>query len=233
MAERQISRPVATLPGCEEAIGYVFKDPALLQSALTHSSMAMTRSASNERLEFLGDSVLSLVVVDELFHTRPDYDEGMMTQVKSYVVSRAACARYSEELDLKRFLKLNRNIRNGQKLPLNILADAFESLIAAIYIDGGYETAREFVLRFLKPEIQRVIAGELQSSAKSDLQQLVQQGGGGTPIYRVLDEQGPEHARSFQIAVEIGGQRYPAAWGASKKLAESSAAQLALDALRQ
>jgi ribonuclease-3 len=110
-----------------------------------------------------------------------------------------------------------------------MLADAFESLVAAVYLDSDYATARDFVLRFLRPEIERVLKEDLLNSTKSKLQMIAQRVFGGMPNYRILDEQGPDHARSFQIVVEIGHRRFEPAWGASKKKAESMAAQNAID----
>lgn len=227
-SEATISREQEILEECQEVIGYRFQKPDLLRSALTHTSGANTRAASNERLEFLGDAVLGLVTVEQLFLRFPDYQEGEMTKVKSAVVSRTACARFSQELDLGSFLFLGRGMKINSALPSNLLADVFESLIAAIYLDGGMQAVEPFLLRFVNPEIDRVVSDAANSNYKSLLQQVAQREFGGTPRYSVLDEQGPDHARSFKIAVVIDGHRYPAAWGQNKKMAESRAAQNAL-----
>jgi ribonuclease III len=216
---------------CQEVIRYTFSKPELLRAALTHTSGANTRLASNERLEFLGDAILGLITVEQLFVRFPEYQEGDMTKIKSAVVSRTACARFSQELDLGDFLFLGRGMKTTAILPSNLLADVFESLVAAIYLDGGMDAVKPFVLRFINEEIDRVVRDAANNNYKSLLQQVAQREMGGTPRYQVLDEQGPDHARSFKIAVVIGGQRYPSAWGQNKKIAESRAAQNALAAM--
>ncbi|QVL30516.1 ribonuclease III [Telmatocola sphagniphila] len=216
----------------ENILGYKFQRRELLVAALTHTSGANTREHSNERLEFLGDAVLGLVVVEELYLQHPNFHEGMMTKIKSAVVAKEACIKFSEQLELARFMILGRAIRSNPKIPGNVLADAFESLVAAVYLDSNFAVARDFILKFLKPEIDRVLKDEdLLNAAKSNLQQLCQKKFCQTPTYRVLDEQGPEHSRSFQVVVEVGDRRFKPAWGPSKKKAEALAAQNALDEL--
>src|SRR6478609_3610532 len=127
------------LADCQEAIGYKFRKPEMLRSALTHTSGANTRLASFERLEFLGDAVLGLVCVEQLYRRFPEYQEGDMTKVKSAVVSRATCARFSLVLRLGDFLFLGRGMRPNGELPSNMLADVFEAIVGAIYLDGGME----------------------------------------------------------------------------------------------
>ena len=227
-SELTTSREQEILDECQEAIGYRFQKPELLRAALTHTSGANTRAASNERLEFLGDAVLGLITCEQLFLRFPDYQEGEMTKIKSAVVSRLACARFSKELGLGDFLFLGRGMKVGVELPANLLADVFESMVAAIYLDGGMEVAHPFVVRFINPEIDLVVRDVANSNYKSLLQQVAQREFGGTPRYQVLDEQGPDHSRAFKIAVVIDGHLYPAAWGQNKKAAESNAAQNAL-----
>jgi ribonuclease-3 len=216
------------LEKCQETIGYRFRKVELLRAALTHTSGANTRLASNERLEFLGDSVLGLITVEQLFLRFPEYEEGEMTKVKSAVVSRNACATFSQELNLGEFLFLGRGMKTSSALPPNLLADVFESMVAAIYLDGGMEAVAPFVLKFVTPEIDRVVRDAANNNYKSLLQQVSQREFGSTPRYQVLDEQGPDHARSFKVAVVITTHRYPAAWGQNKKIAEARAAQNAL-----
>ena len=206
MAGPQIEYEAEILSDCEEAIGYKFQKPELLRSALTHTSGANTRQASFERLEFLGDAVLGLVCVEQLFHRFPEYQEGEMTKVKSAVVSRAACARFSQEMGLGEYLFLGRGLSLRGELPSNMLADVFESVLGAIYLDGGMEAVQPFISRFLDPEIDRVVRDAANNNYKSLLQQVAQREYGGTPRYQVLDEQGPDHHRSFKIAVIVSGQ---------------------------
>src|SRR5947199_3531550 len=144
------------LDECQDAIGYRFQNPELLRAALTHTSGANTRLGCNERLEFLGDSVLGLVTCEQLYHRFPEYQEGDLTKVKSVVVSRKTCARFSQQLGLGDFLFLGKGVSNYGEIPPNMLADVFESLVAAVFLDGGWEEAKAFVLRFIGPEIDRV-----------------------------------------------------------------------------
>jgi ribonuclease-3 len=216
---------------CEQRIGYVFSDKRLLQAALTHASGAQHRLASNERLEFLGDAILGAVVSDMLFHRFPSALEGELTQIKSIVVSRQTCARMSQALALEEFLILGKGLSTQGEVPESVLADVFESLVAAIYLDGGLEAARRFIQTHLGPEIEAAAEGDLEANYKSLLQQLAQRQLGVTPTYELLDEKGPDHCKSFQIAAQIGPTRYPPAWGRSKKEAEQLAARNALQEL--
>src|SRR5947207_13830965 len=145
--ELTASREQAVLDECQEIIGYQFRKPELLRAALTHTSGANTRAASNERLEFLGDSVLGLVTCEQLFLRFPDYQEGDLTKVKSVVVSRKTCARFSQELGLGDFLFLGKGVHAYGEMPSNMLADRFESLEAAIFLDGGWYAAKAFAPR--------------------------------------------------------------------------------------
>jgi ribonuclease-3 len=222
------SREQSILDECQEAIGYRFLKPELLRAALTHTSGANTRAASNERLEFLGDSVLGLITCEQLFLRFPDYQEGDMTKVKSVLVSRKTCARFSQDIGLGDFLFMGKGLSAYGEIPSNMLADVFESLVAAIFLDGGWEVAKEFVLRFIQPELDRVAREAVSSNSKSQLQTVVQRQYGGTPRYYLLDEQGPEHDKCFKVAAQVGEHRFPAAWGRTKKEAELKAAVNAL-----
>ena len=226
--ESTVSRERAILSDCQEAIGYTFRKPELLRAALTHTSGANTRAASNERLEFLGDSVLGLVTCEQLFLRFPDYQEGDLTKVKSVVVSRKTCAAFSQELGLGGFLFMGKGVSLYGELPSNMLADVFEALVAAIFLDGGWDAARSFVLRFIEPEIERVARDAVAASSKSQLQQVVQKLYGGTPRYFLLDEQGPDHDKCFKVAAEVNDHKFPPAWGNTKKEAELKAALNAL-----
>ena len=216
------------LEECQKAIGYVFRQPELLRGALTHTSGANTRLASNERMEFLGDAVLGLVTCEQLYLRFPDYQEGDLTKVKSAVVSRRTCARFSKELNLGDFLFLGKGMHGHAVVPSNLLADVYESLVAAIYLDGGLEAAREFILRHLGPEIEEVAENAHGGNFKSVLQQVAQRTFGQTPEYMLLWEEGPDHSKCFQIAAKIGSRVYVGAWGRNKKEAEQKAAMNAL-----
>lgn len=217
------------LEECQVLMGYRFANPDLLRGGLTHASGANTRLASNERLEFLGDSILGLVACEELFRRFPEYQEGDLTKVKSVLVSRRTCARFAQELGLERFLITGKGLSGrGVPLPSNMLADVYESLVAAIYLDGGLESARSFIMKQLGPEIESVLENGEVGNSKSLLQQVGQRDFGQTPLYVLLDEKGPDHSKCFKIAAVIGPQTYPGAWGRNKKEAEQRAAMNAL-----
>jgi ribonuclease-3 len=220
------------LDRCQEAIGYQFKDRLLLTAALTHASIAPNRLESNERLEFLGDSILGTVVCQYLYDQYPDYLEGELTKIKSAVVSRKTCAEISDKLGLTQYLFLGNGISSRAKLPSSLGAGVLESLIAALAIDGGFETARTFILEHIVPHIDDAVASEHQQNYKSQLQQHAQKELGLTPGYELLDEKGPDHSKCFEVAVCIGGQRFRSAWGPSKKEAEQKAALSALVELK-
>lgn len=213
----------------ESIIGYEFKDKGLLEQALSHSSAVDYRHQSNERLEFLGDAVLGFVVCNETFQRFPEFEEGDMTKVKSAVVSRKVCAEIAHDLDLNRILRVGKGMI-GRTLPESVSGAAYEAIIGAIYLDGNFQTASNFVLRTLNHRIEEAAASTHQDNYKSVLQQVGQKTAGFAPSYIVLDEKGPDHAKCFEICVELGGKRFKSMWGASKKLAEQLAA---LEALKE
>jgi ribonuclease-3 len=219
------------LAGCARRIGYHFRDVSLLRAALTHASGAEHRLASNERLEFLGDAILGAVVSELLFEQYPDYLEGDLTKIKSVVVSRQTCAKISEALGLQEFLIVGKGMAASPTVPPSLLADVFESLVAAIYLDGGDSAARRFIEQYLGPEIEMAAAGELGGNYKSLLQQFAQREFGTTPVYRLLDEKGPDHSKCFKMSAQVGGERFQPAWGRNKKEAEQRAASNALSEL--
>ncbi|MBN2583188.1 MAG: ribonuclease III [Planctomycetes bacterium] len=217
--------------GCEKILGYEFQDKSLLVKALTHASVASHYLDSNERLEFLGDAVLGLVVCEELFRRYPKFTEGDLTRIKSVVVSRNACATVAMGLGIDKLLFLSKGMETEGGLPSSLSACALESLIGAVYIDGGFKVASELVLRLMEPEIDRVAEGSHELNYKSMMQQYAQHKVGQAPNYEVLDEKGPDHSKAFEVAVILDGQRFPSAWGLSKKEAEQKAAKRALEAL--
>jgi ribonuclease-3 len=222
----------ADLEACQAQLGYLFHDVRLLEAALTHASGVQHRLASNERMEFLGDAILGLVVCERLFHQYPEYSEGELTKIKSVVVSRDTCARLSDALALQDYLILGKGMAADPTVPRSVLAAAFESLVAAIYMDGGMTAAERFILGHVLPEIESAVSCEFGGNFKSLLQQLAQREHGVTPNYLLLDEKGPDHAKCFKIAAQIGGRRFAAAWGKSKKESEQRAAHNAINQLR-
>ncbi len=223
----------SSLLQCQKLIEYQFKDAALLGLALTHSSVAPTRLHSNERLEFLGDSILGIVVCEDLYQRYGHLLEGEMTRIKSAVVSRHTCALVAQELGLGELLHLGKGLVSASGLPQSIAAAVLEAIIGAIYLDGGLEAARIFILRHMLPHIQATFDNHHMRNYKSLLQQLAQCHFGCTPLYQVLDEKGPDHSKCFELAVAIGGRQFPSAWGKSKKEAEQKAAMRAMEELEK
>ncbi len=218
------------LAACEQVLGYKFKDQSLLKLSLTHASVAPTRLHSNERMEFLGDSVLGMVVCDRLFARFPEDEEGQLTELKSEVVSRSACAHLAESLGLIRFVYMGKGLHQANEVPSSVLAGVFESIIAAIYLDGGFEAAYQFISSNLDGLINHAAETAHSRNSKSKLQQWTQKELGLTPTYKLLSETGPDHSKNFQVSAIIGENSYPSAWGLNKKEAEQKAA---LNALRE
>jgi ribonuclease-3 len=216
----------------EAQIGHKFKDIGLLALALCHASLSESRLDSNERMEFLGDAVLGLVACSMIFKTYPDLLEGDMTKIKSAVVSRQTCAQIAKSLNLDARIKLGKGMQSNGQLPSSLGAAAFEAVVAAIYLDAGYGAAHKFLEPILAPIIRRTHVGGHQENFKSILQQYSQRTLGESPSYLVLDDKGPDHAKCFEVCVELGTRRFPSVWGQSKKQAEQQAAILALEELR-
>lgn len=211
-----------------EVLGYRFKDASLLREALTHASVANDRLQSNERMEFLGDAILGFVVCEYLYGHFPDLLEGDLTKIKSAVVSRRVCAMVSEETDMAGMLDLGKGMAGRSGLPSSVAAAVLESLIAAIYLDGGMEQARAFILKHMVPFIDEAAESAHQRNFKSVLQQHAQKYLPTNPTYVLLDEKGPDHCKCFEVCVEVDGRRCASAWANSKKEAEQNAALNAL-----
>lgn len=216
---------------CEERVGYTFFDKKLIKTALTHSSSTSDKRLDNERLEFFGDAVLDLVIREYLFHTYPNHQEGDLTEAKSAVVCRTSLAKAGKKMDLKSCLFLGRGIGKKRGIPDSLLADAYEAIVAAIYLDGGYQPVKNFILMTLKDEIPYAIEQANSTNYKSNLQKYLQQQKRPLPIYRVLGSTGPEHSRIFQVAVLIEGEEMGRGSGSNKKTAEQEAARQALEHL--
>lgn len=213
------------LRGCEEVMGYHFRDRSLLQRCLTHASIARTRLDSNERLEFLGDAILGTIVCELLFHRLPEEAEGELTRIKSIVVSRSACARISMESGLSRYLILGKGLSLADAVPSSVMAAVFESLVAGVYLDGGLEATKAFVEPWATQEIEHALQSTHGKNYKSLLQQFAQKSLGATPVYQLLDEKGPDHSKCFKVAAAVGAEVFLAAWGPNKKEAEQRAAE--------
>ena len=212
----------------EQIIDYKFSNRGLLAKALTHSSAVDNRLLSNERLEFLGDSVLALVICQTLFERFPGYLEGDLTKMKSMLVSRRNCARVAKQLDLQKYLKIGKGMASSRALSGSLAAGLFEAIVAVLYLDGGFDAARTFILRTFAPLIDQADAEQVQGNFKSLLQQYAQQQLNATPVYELLDEKGPDHDKCFESQVVIAERHFPSAWGTNKKEAEQKAALNAL-----
>jgi ribonuclease-3 len=217
-----------TLKQCEAAIGYTFTNIALLAEALTHASIRNEKKISNERLEFLGDAVLGLVVSEFLYLTFRDFDEGDLSLIRSDVVSRSTLAKIAKQDNLQNFFVYAEGIGKNSELPISVLANIFEAIVGAMYLDSGMEAVRVFILDRLRDEIERVIKNPYQNNYKSLLQFLAQKYLGETPSYQILPQ---KNHSSFSSCVVMGKRKFLAADGANKKESEQSAAQVALQIL--
>ncbi len=221
----------------EKRLGYSFRDPAMLELALTHSSYANERGSGragcNERLEFLGDSILGYFSAECLFRTYPDKPEGEMTKLRSELVCEQSLARVATKLGLGEFLRLGHGeeMGGGRTRP-SIIADAVEAVLAAIYLDGGAEEAKKFVYTFILNEVS---SAEKTGSHdyKTRLQERVQRGGASSPSYVITDESGPDHSKVFSAEVRIAGRVAGVGSGKTKKEAEQNAAKNALEKRRK
>ncbi|MDE7234464.1 MAG: ribonuclease III [Ruminiclostridium sp.] len=212
----------------EEAIGYRFRRRAYLEEALTHSSYVNGKHNSNERLEFLGDSVLSVVVSKYLFESL-DVPEGKLTKIRAKLVCEDSLYEFAKQIDLGARIKLGKGEENtGGRDRRSILADAFEALIAAIYLDGGLEEARTFIMRFIPP-IEEIKNGRLIfGDYKTVLQEIIQQNPEERIEYEITGERGAAHQRVFTANVLLNGQTIGTGSGKSKKEAEQAAAKEAV-----
>ncbi|WP_026475972.1 ribonuclease III [Alkaliphilus transvaalensis] len=222
----------------QDKIQYNFKAPELVVEALTHSSYANeTKNRKfpyNERLEFLGDSVLSLIISDYIFNKYKHLPEGELTKVRANVVCEASLASVAKKISIGDFLMLGKGEElSGGRKRTSILADAFEALIGAIYTDGGLELARKFVLDNLLDLIELASNGELYKDYKTHLQELLQSKTTEKIAYRVIKEMGPDHDKTFEVEVCLGGQTLGTGSGKSKKEAEQNAAQEAIQKVRR
>lgn len=216
----------------EEKLGYQFQDISLLEHALTHSSYANEsrgRCTSNERLEFLGDSVLGMVVADHLYRTCPDLPEGKLTRTRAALVCEESLVDVARELSLGDFLRLGKGeeLSGGRQRP-SIQADAVEAVLAAVYLDGGIGSARKIIHRYILDKTQKESE---HRDYKTALQELVQQESGQVLTYRLTGEEGPDHAKVFWVEVCLNDRAVGAGQGHSKKEAEQMAAKAAIDRL--
>jgi ribonuclease-3 len=236
-AAGEVRRLSETLGPLEDRIGHKFRDLGLLEHALTHRSRAHEDASGgvidNESLEFLGDAVLGFVMADMLFQRYPTHSEGYKSKVKASIVSATALTRLAEDIDLGRYVLLGRGEeKTGGRRKHAILADSFEALIAAVYLDGGIDDVRQFIVSQFGPLLtsagDRAAEVSFTEDWKSALQESLQAAGLGLPQYRLAAAEGPDHRKRFDVEVLVGGEVYGRAAGRAKKEAEQLAAKQAL-----
>ena len=223
---------MADIKKLEEALGYKFRDISILENALVHPSYLneknLERIYSNQRLEFFGDSVLSLAVSEYIFKNLKSFPEGKLTELRAHVVCEKSLAKMARKLDVGSYLLLGKGEeKSGGACRASTLSDAMEAIIAAVYLDGGYESASTLVLTNLMEDINHYSADvDLVTNYKSQLQEYVQSKGKSL-AYEVMSEKGPEHEKCYEVCAVIDGTKYPSAEGTSKKRAEQEAARKA------
>jgi len=227
-----VARPALELA---ESLGITFKNTSKLEQALYHRSYlneAPEDVESNERMEFLGDAVLGLVISERLFKDYPDLSEGKLSQIRAILVRWDALANAAERIQLGEFLVLGKGeeMSGGRKRPSN-LAGALEALIGAAYLDGGLRVAQKLVLKLLKPDLEEIAAQGFSADSKSELQHLAQTRWRHIPQYSLISSEGPDHAKLFTVEVAVGDQIMGRGQGRNKKQAELNAARQALETL--
>jgi len=220
----------------QRIIGYTFSDETLLKLALTHRSYHRQEGderPSNERLEYLGDSVLGLVIADQLYHDHADMREGQLTKMKAMLVNETTLASIGRDIGLNEHMLLSpEEDRLGGRERPSIISDTVESVIGAVYLDGGLEAARDIVLRLIYRKKSRIMSDDSQRNYKGELLELIQARGNGMPRYDVAWEKGPDHEKEFKVKVYVGDRSIGNGIGFSKKEAEQKAAAEALDYFR-
>jgi ribonuclease-3 len=225
------------LEGIQRLLGYHFRDLSFLQLGLTHRSFSRSNNhdqQSNERLEFLGDSVLGLIISEQLFRDNPLESEGNLTKTKAMLVNETTLSTLGKENGLNKYIRLSpEEDRAGGRERASIISDAFEAVIGAVFLDGGIEPARDVVLRLIYVRKDRIVTDTAQRNYKGDLLELIQAKGEGVPRYDVVSEVGPDHEKTFHVIVTIGGLKVGEGVGTSKKEAEQKAASQALESLER
>jgi len=215
----------------EDTLGYKFKDKQLIIEALTHKSYK--KPYNNERLEFLGDAVLDLIVGEYLYKLFPNKNEGVLSKIRASLVNEEGFARLANSINLGEYLFLSQAEENnqGREKP-SLLSNAFEALIGAIYLESGLEKAREISIKLIEQNYPEINLEALSKDYKTALQEFTQAVVGTTPTYKLLSAIGPDHAKEFEVAVALNGKIIAVAKGKSKKLAQKEAARIALEKLK-
>ena len=216
----------------QESLGYQFKNEKLITEALTHRSYS--KNFNNERLEYLGDAVLDLIVGEYLFHLFPEAEEGVLSKLRAALVNEEAFTKLAKRLNLGKYLFLSPAEENnrGREKP-SILSSAFEALIGAVYLEAGFDKAKEIALRLLKEEYPEIKPEELLKDYKTTLQEITQAHFGVVPEYRLISATGPDHRKEFEIGVYIHDKEYARAKGRSKKAAQQEGARLTIERLKK
>jgi ribonuclease-3 len=216
----------------QKSLGYQFKNEKLITEALTHRSY--TKDFNNERLEYLGDAVLDLIVGEYLYHLFPKAEEGILSKLRAALVNEDSFTRLARRLDLGKYLFLSPAEENnrGREKP-SILSSAFEALIGALYLEAGFDKAKEVALKLLKEEFPKITPEELLKDYKTTLQEITQAHFGVVPEYRLISATGPDHKKEFEIGVYINDKEYARAKGKSKKTAQQEGARLTIEKLKK
>lgn len=224
-----------TILEIEKKIGYEFKNKELLETALTHSSYSNEKKVpNNERLEFLGDSVLSVIISEHIFKRLQDVKEGELSKFRAILVCEASLANFAKKTTINKYIRLGKGEEaSGGRMRASIISDAFEAVLAAIFLDAGMEFAKKWVIDLMSDSIEEVISGKGYEDYKTMLQEKVQKGDKGKVTYRTVAETGAEHVKSFAVEVMIDGEVVSRGTGKSKKDAEQHAARQALKKIRK
>lgn len=222
---------IRKLESLEKSLGYVFENKKLLIEALTHKSYK--QSYDNERLEFLGDAVLDLVVGEYLFHKFRKSDEGKLSKIRASLVNEGGFCKLAESLHLGDYIHIsNAEENNGGREKPSLLSNAFEALMGAIYLEAGLEKVKEIAIDLIEKNHKEISLDSLFRDFKTTLQELTQARFGITPEYKVISSRGPDHKKEFELAVMIEDKEYARAIGKSKKIAQQEAAKLAIEKLK-
>ncbi len=222
----------------EESLHYRFRNRAFLLEAITHRSYCHEfpdqLNTYNERIEFLGDAVLGLVITESLFREESHYEESQMSKFKSYLVSRKILARLATEIDLGKHLRIGKGEEmSGGRKKLSLLANTLEAIFGALYLDSDYETARAAILRLYTSVFREVVTEGIHDDFKTELQEISQMVFGNLPDYRLTGESGDDHNKTFTYEVYLGGKKYGVGTGKNKKAAQTHAARQALETLKK
>jgi len=216
----------------QKSLGYQFKDEKLITEALTHRSYS--KNFNNERLEYLGDAVLDLIVGEYLYHLFPEAEEGILSKLRAALVNEDAFTKLAKRLNLGKYLFLSpAEENNGGREKPSILSSAFEAIIGALYLEAGFDKAKEIALKLIKEEYPTITPDELLKDYKTTLQEITQAHFGVVPEYKLLSAKGPDHKKEFEIGVFINDKEYARAKGRSKKAAQQEGAKLTIERLKK